>query len=68
MLITTEVVTDALKAAEILRWYSDRWHVEEYHKILKSGCHNFRFWILDFGFVERLICSPLVPCALLSLI
>jgi hypothetical protein len=21
-----------------LRWYSYRWRVEEYHKLLKSGC------------------------------
>lgn len=38
MLLTTETVTNALEAATILRWYTYRWHVEEYHKILKSGC------------------------------
>jgi hypothetical protein len=26
------------EAAQILRWYTYRWRVEEYHKILKSGC------------------------------
>jgi hypothetical protein len=25
-------------ARKILRWYSYRWRVEEYHKLLKSGC------------------------------
>lgn len=38
MLLTTEPVTMATEAATILRWYSYRWHIEEYHKILKSGC------------------------------
>lgn len=38
MLLTTECVTTADVAATTLRWYTYRWHVEEYHKILKSGC------------------------------
>ena len=38
MLLTTEPVSNAEMAATILRWYTYRWHVEEYHKILKSGC------------------------------
>lgn len=37
MLLTTEPVTDLEITAKILRWYSYRWRVEEYHKILKSG-------------------------------
>ncbi|WP_238361205.1 IS4 family transposase, partial [Iningainema tapete] len=43
MLLTTEVVTDGQMAATILRWYSYRWRVEEYHKILKSGCQVERY-------------------------
>jgi len=43
MLLTTEVVTDAPMATTILRWYSYRWRVEEYHKILKSGCQVERY-------------------------
>lgn len=44
MLLTTEPVTSAVQASQILRWYSYRWHIEEYHKILKSGCkvENYR--------------------------
>ena len=38
MLLTTELVTTASAAATILQWYTYRWHIEEYHKILKSGC------------------------------
>ena len=37
MLLTTEPVTHEGQAATILRWYTYRWRVEEYHKILKSG-------------------------------
>lgn len=33
MLLTTEVVADIQMASTILRWYSYRWRVEEYHKI-----------------------------------
>lgn len=36
-LLTTEKVSNAVEAATILRWYTYRLHVEEYHKILKSG-------------------------------
>ena len=43
MLLTTEVVADVQTAATILRWYSYRWRVEEYHKIFKSGCQIERY-------------------------
>ena len=43
MLLTTEVVADAQMANTILWWYSYRWRVEEYHKILKSGCQVERY-------------------------
>ena len=38
MLLTTEEVNRATQARVILRWYTYRWRIEEYHKILKSGC------------------------------
>jgi hypothetical protein len=38
MLLTTESVIIQQEASQILRWYTYRWRVEEYHKILKSGC------------------------------
>ncbi len=38
LLLTTELVTTQEEALQILRWYTYRWRVEEYHKILKSGC------------------------------
>lgn len=38
MILTTEAVTNHQQAQTILRWYTYRWRIEEYHKILKSGC------------------------------
>jgi len=35
----TECVRTQLEAEQILRWYTYRWRIEEYHKILKSGCN-----------------------------
>ncbi len=37
MLLTSECVTTQQEAEQILRWYTYRWRIEEYHKILKSG-------------------------------
>jgi Transposase DDE domain len=38
MLLTSEEVQTIEQAKTILRWYSYRWRIEEYHKLLKSGC------------------------------
>ncbi len=38
MLLTTEIVATNCDALRILCWYTYRWLIEEYHKILKSGC------------------------------
>jgi Transposase DNA-binding len=38
MILTSEPVTTPEQAKTILRWYTYRWRIEEYHKILKSGC------------------------------
>ncbi len=43
MLLTTELVEDVLMASTILRWYTYRWRVEDYHQILKSGCQSERY-------------------------
>jgi hypothetical protein len=37
-LITDPPVTSRKEAIEKLKWYSLRWKVEVFHKILKSGC------------------------------
>ncbi|AGA33135.1 transposase IS4 family protein [Thioalkalivibrio nitratireducens DSM 14787] len=36
--LTTLTVTSAEQAAEILRWYRLRWRIEDWHRVLKSGC------------------------------
>lgn len=43
MLLTTEGGPDVNMAATILRWYTFRWRIEEYHKVLKSGCQVERY-------------------------
>ena len=49
MLLTTEVVEDVLMASTILRWYSYRWRVEDYHQIFKSGCQSERYRLAAVG-------------------
>lgn len=49
MLLTTEVVADVNIATTILRWYTYRWRVEEYHKIFKSGCQSERYRLAAAG-------------------
>jgi len=38
MVLTTVPVTNFSDACERVRWYSLRWGIEVFHKILKSGC------------------------------
>ncbi len=49
MLLTTEVVENPLMASTILRWYTYRWRVEDYHQILKSGCQSERYRLAAIG-------------------
>lgn len=49
MLLTTQVVADIQIASTILRWYTYRWRVEEYHKIFKSGCQVERYRLAADG-------------------
>ena len=49
MLLTTEVLEDVNMASTILRWYTYRWRVEDYHKILKSGCQSERYRLAAIG-------------------
>jgi hypothetical protein len=49
MLLTTEVVEDIETAVMILRWYTYRWRVEDYHKIFKSGCQCERYRLAADG-------------------
>jgi hypothetical protein len=49
MLLTSEIVTSVEEARKIVRWYSYRWRVEEYHKLLKSGCQAERYRLAADG-------------------
>ena len=37
-LVTTLPVETAEQAMEKVRWYAQRWRIEEWHRVLKSGC------------------------------
>jgi len=41
-LLTDRPVDDLASAIEKLDWYSNRWKIETYHKVLKSGCQAER--------------------------
>lgn len=38
ILLTNVEVKSARDALERIRWYQQRWHIETFHKVLKSGC------------------------------
>lgn len=38
ILLTNDPVEDFEDACERIDWYSTRWTIEEYHKVLKTGC------------------------------
>lgn len=37
-LLTTMAITQAADAEQCLRWYCLRWRIEDWHRVLKSGC------------------------------
>ena len=39
LLLTTIQVASAKQALKCLRWYCRRWRIEEWHRVLKSGCN-----------------------------
>jgi hypothetical protein len=39
MLLTDMPVADATRAWEIVGWYGRRWGIEEWHRVLKTGCN-----------------------------
>jgi hypothetical protein len=53
MLISNQPVTTFDEACERIRWYSFRWRIEMYFKVLKSG---FRVEACRLGTADRLIC------------
>lgn len=67
MLLTTEAVTTIEMAATILRWYSYRWRVEEYHKLLKSGTQVERYRLAADGMKTLLGFLSVIAVELLQL-
>lgn len=53
MLITNQPVSNFEEACERVRWYSLRWRIEMFFKVLKSG---FRVEACRLGTANRLIC------------
>lgn len=39
VLLTTVPTCSRKEALRCLRWYTMRWRIEEWHRVLKSGCH-----------------------------
>jgi len=39
VLLTTVPLRSRKEALHCLRWYTMRWRIEEWHRVLKSGCH-----------------------------
>ncbi len=37
-LLTTCDITDDTQAQQCIRWYTLRWRIEDWHRVLKSGC------------------------------
>ena len=37
-LLTSVAEEDATQASEVLRWYCLRWRIEDWHRVLKTGC------------------------------
>jgi hypothetical protein len=50
-LLTTRQIDSASQAEECLRWYCLRWRIEDWHRVLKSGC---RIEALQHQTAERL--------------
>jgi Transposase DDE domain len=67
MLLTTEVVDTIYMAAKILRWYTYRWRVEEYHKIFKSGCQIERYRLAAVGMKTMLGFLSVIAVELLQI-
>jgi hypothetical protein len=50
-LLTTQAVSDFESAVDVVRCYTARWVIEEFHRVLKSGC---RVEQMQFDTVERI--------------
>lgn len=54
-LLTTVPVTCAQDALERLDWYAARWGIEQWHRVLKSGCRIEQRQLESFERLQRLL-------------
>lgn len=68
ILLTSMVVNDLADARRIIGFYSVRWVIEEFHRVLKSGCRveNVQFATLD-RLAPVIAVLAVVACRVLSL-
>ncbi len=54
ILLTTEPVSSTDDAWEVVDWYTRRWVIEEWHRVLKEGCRIEKSQLDDAKDIERL--------------
>lgn len=54
-LLTTVPVTSTAEALERLEWYATRWGIEQWHRVLKSGCRIEQRQLESFERLRRLL-------------
>ena len=55
VLLTTVHVASAKQALKCVRWYCRRWRIEEWHRVMKSGCKILEHQNHDAGVLLRAI-------------
>jgi hypothetical protein len=60
MLLTDIPVTTAVEALEKVNWYKVRWGIEEWHRVLKSGCHAEKREFKTAGHLMRALAFDLI--------
>jgi hypothetical protein len=60
--VTSEPVTTAAQALQVVAWYACRWLIEDYHMCLKTGCKVEERQLQDGGALQRLL-GFLLPVA-----
>jgi len=58
-LLTTELVDDLKAAKQMIQAYTQRWVIEEYHRVLKSGC---RVEQMQYDTMERFLPALGIQC------
>lgn len=59
-LLTTLPVSTAAEAMEKVQWYCQRWQIEMFHKVLKSGCQIERRQLETAARLERILMLDLI--------